>query len=212
MKKNIRLKGANDIYLLLKFTNERKSCMEGWVKLYRKLLSSNIFQNEKLLKVWIWCLLKASHKECTQLVGRQTVNLKEGQFVFGRKKASEELKMKESTVRDYMLLLKNLQNIDIKSDNKFSVITVLNWDLYQIDDKKSDSKTDNKSTTNQQQINTNKNIKNDKSIFIYFINKYKSNEKNFEKQMKIISQMRKDEKWDELTQDEQLDLQTAIFN
>lgn len=183
--------------------------MEGWVKIYRKLLSSNIFQNEKLLKVWIWCLLKATHKECTQLVGRQTVNLKEGQFVFGRKKASEELKMKESTVRDYMLLLKNLRNIDIRPDNKFSVVTVLNWELYQIKDEKSDSKSDNKSTTNQQQINTNKNIKN---IYIYFINKYKSNEKIFEKQMKILSEMRKDEKWDELTQDEQLDLQTAIFN
>lgn len=211
MKKNIRLKGANDIYLFLKFTNERKSCMEGWVKLYRKLLSSNIFQNEKLLKVWIWCLLKASHKECTQLVGRQTINLKEGQFVFGRKKASEELKMKESTVRDYILLLKNLRNIDIQSDNKFSVVTVLNWELYQIDDKKSDSKSDNKSTTNQQQINTNKNVKNDNNIYLYFINKYKSNEKEFSKQIKIISQMQRDPKWKELSEDEQMALRNEIW-
>jgi hypothetical protein len=30
--------------------------------------------------------------------------------------------------------------------------------------------------------------------------------------MKILSVMRKDEKWNELTQEEQLELQTAIFN
>ena len=51
-----------------------------------------------------------------------------------------------------------------------------------------------------------------KDIYLYFINKYKSNEKDFNKQMKILSKMRKDEKWNKLTQEEQLELQTAIFN
>ena len=51
-----------------------------------------------------------------------------------------------------------------------------------------------------------------KDIYYYFINKYKSNEKDFSRQMKILSEMRKDEKWDELTKDEQLELQTAIFS
>ena len=70
--------------------------MEGYIKLYRKLLESPVFQNEKALKVWIWCLCKATHKDREQLVGRQIVNLKTGQFIFGRKKASEELKINET--------------------------------------------------------------------------------------------------------------------
>lgn len=145
--------------------------MTGWIKLHRKLLDSPIFQNEKLFKVFAYCLMKASHKEHTQLVGRRVVHLQKGQFVFGRKRASEELRLKESTVRDYVKLLEKLGNIDIKSDNKFSVITVVNWAIYQNDEEISDSKndkksttnqhqTDNKSTSNQQQINTNKNVKN----------------------------------------------------
>ena len=157
--------------------------MTGWIKLHRKLLDSPIFQNEKLFKVFAYCLMKASHKEHTQLVGRRVVHLQKGKFVFGRKRASEELRLKESTVRDYVKLLEKLGTIDIKSDNKFSVITVVNWAIYQNDEEISDSKNDkksttnqhqmdSKSTTNQQQINTNKNVKNVEN------DKNEKNEKN----------------------------------
>ena len=50
--------------------------MTGWIKLHRKILDSPIFQNEKLFKVFAYCLMKASHKEHTQLVGRRVVHLK----------------------------------------------------------------------------------------------------------------------------------------
>mgnify|MGYP007034115816 CR=1 FL=1 len=62
----------------------------SYIKLFRKLLNSPIFENEKALKIWIWCLLKATHKKREQLVGQQIVNLEKGEFVFGRKQASEE--------------------------------------------------------------------------------------------------------------------------
>ena len=47
---------------------------KSYIKLFRKLLNSPIFENEKALKIWIWCLLKATHKERLQLVGQQEVN------------------------------------------------------------------------------------------------------------------------------------------
>lgn len=137
----------------------------GWIKLHRKLLDSAIFQNEKLLKVFLWCLLKAAHKGHEQLVGRQTVHLIPGQFVFGRNAAAAELNMAPSTVYDYILLLQLGGTISIKSGNKFSVVTVENWSLYQSEDENSGSKSGNKSATNRQQIgtnNNNKNVKNEK--------------------------------------------------
>jgi len=127
-----------------------------------------IFQNEKLLKVFIWCLLKASHSEHEQLIGRQKVTLQPGQFPTGRHKAAVELNMSPSTAWSYLKLLKANNTIDIKSNNKFSVVTVANWGLYQSEDNKPDSKSDNiydnKKTTNRQQIDTNKNDKNDKMV------------------------------------------------
>lgn len=83
--------------------------MEGWIKLHRKLLESMIFQNENILKIWVWCLLKASHSEKEILVGRQIVSLKKGEFVTGRKKAAEELKINENTFYTNIKLLERLR-------------------------------------------------------------------------------------------------------
>lgn len=125
---------------------------QGYIKLYRALIDSDIFQNEKLFKVFIWCLLKATHKERDQVIGRKTIRLKEGQFIFGRLKASSELNMAPSTVWDYMKLLEKHKNININSNNKYSVVTIEKWRIYQtkenITDNKSNNNTDSKSTTN----------------------------------------------------------------
>lgn len=151
--------------------------LHGWIKLHRQLLESTCFDNEKLLKVWIYCLLKATHKEHEQLIGRQKIILKPGQFIFGRNQAAEKLKMKPSTVWDYMNILKDKKSIDIKSNNKYSVITIDKWENYQVIDEDTDSKPNNKSTTNRQQIDTNKNVKNvknDKEVHIDIFNHWNS--------------------------------------
>ena len=137
--------------------------MKNWLKLNRSILSSSVFDNPKLLKVWIWCLCKASHKEHDQVVGKQVQHLEAGQFIYGRKKASEELKIPESTLNDYMKLLQKMKNINIKSNNKYSVVTIENWTLYQGDHRQNRhqirQQMDNKWTSNGQQLDTNKNVK-----------------------------------------------------
>lgn len=142
---------------------------KGWIKLHRQLLKSNCFQNEKLLKVWIWCLLKATHTGYQQQIGRQLVPLEPGQFPTGRYKAGYELGMNPSTAWNYLLLLKKSGNIDIKSHNKYSVVTVVNWAVYQGEGEELPQQTsqqiDSKLTTNSQQIDTNKNVKNVKNEY-----------------------------------------------
>ena len=132
---------------------------ETWIKLYRKLLQSPIFENEKALKIWVWCLLKATHTDRNQLVGQQIVELKKGQFIFGRKKASEELKMTESIIYKYIKLLEKLEMISMESNNKFSVVTVEKWENYQLEDLKSNNKvttTFSKSNSKSRKITTTK--------------------------------------------------------
>lgn len=125
----------------------------GWVKLHRKILSDPIFTSEKGLKIWVWCLLKSNHKDTTVFLDRQKVNLTSGQFVFGRESASEKLKMSPSTVWSWIKRLETDNYIDIKSTNKFSVITIKNWTKYQ-----------SFLTTDKQLIDTDNNDKNDKKI------------------------------------------------
>lgn len=137
--------------------------MSGWIKLHRKILDSPVFENEKILKVFMYCLLQASHKDHTHLVGTQVVNLKAGQMVFGRESWSKRLKIKESTLYRYMKLLETLNIVEIKTNNKFSIVTVVNWGVYQDSNNQSEQQMDNKRTTDEQQMDTNKNVKNEKN-------------------------------------------------
>lgn len=140
---------------------------QGWIKLYRKSIESRVFQNEGLWKVWTWCLLKVNHS--TQWVSLKTgrgsieVECKRGQFIFGRLAAAKELNMNATTVWKRMQKLKNMQNIDIKSNSQYSVITLLNMSTYQPDEIKSDSKSDQQVTSKEQASDTNKNEKNEKN-------------------------------------------------
>lgn len=135
---------------------------EGYIALWRKTLDSRIFQNEGLLKVWVWCLLKASHKKrWTALkTGRGIIEIEilPGQFIFGRHSAAKELKMVPSTVWKRIVKLKNLSSLNIKSNKQYSIINIINWDIYQIENNKSDkqvtSKNGLKNAVNPLQIDT----------------------------------------------------------
>lgn len=162
---------------------------DGWIKLHRCLMNKAIFDNEKLLKVFIWCLLKASRKEREQAVGLQKVLLAPGQFIYGRNRASQELNMPGTTIHRYMTYLKDNRTIDIKPNNKFSVVTVVNWGFYQSQEEEVDSKTDNKRTTNGQQMDTNKNSKNSKNVNKDIIREFTSNE-NLIQTIKDFKEMR----------------------
>lgn len=123
--------------------------MNGWIKLHRQLLNSAIFKNERLLKVWVWCLLKAEYKQSETMVGNQLVKLEKGQFIFGREEASKELGIKESTLYKDMKNLEKLNFCNIKSNNKFSVITIEKWEFYQDTEENENNKNNNNVTTTE---------------------------------------------------------------
>jgi len=137
---------------------------EGWVKLYRKSIESQVFQNEGLWKIWCWCLLRANHKDSWVPVktgkGRSTVFVKRGQFIFGRKTAAKELKMKPSTVQKRMQILANMQNLIIQSNTHYSLITIRNYDYYQGNEL---NEVSSKVSTKYHPSITNKNDKNEKN-------------------------------------------------
>lgn len=105
--------------------------MQGYIKLHRKILDNGLFADAELLKIFIWCILKANTEE-TVVYGRK---VGVGQFITGRISASEELHIKPTTVYKRMQRLKAQGYIDINSNTKNSLITVCNWKSYQMDTK-----------------------------------------------------------------------------
>ena len=141
----------------------------GWLRLYRIAMDGPIWQNKNMWRVFTWCLMKASHKGHVQMVGLTKIKLEPGQFVFGREVASRETGLPPSTVWGCMQWLKSNNTIDIKSDNKKSVVTLVNWAFYQSCDDESDSKANGKSKhrstagRHKQEDLLSEDLKNDKS-------------------------------------------------
>jgi len=115
-----------------------------------------MLRNQQTWAFWCWCLLRASYKEKKVQVGLQQVVLQPGQFIFGRKKASKDLHLSEQQVRGCLEFMKDNKKVTIKSTNKFSIITIINWDIYQSD--KITEQPTNQPASNQQ-ATTNKNSK-----------------------------------------------------
>lgn len=103
----------------------------GYVLTWRKTLDSGWLRNHKLWAFWSYCLLKATHREFDAIVGLQVVHLLPGQFIFGRKVASKETGLTEQEIRTVIAFLIKAGNLTIKTTNKFSIITIVNWHIYQ---------------------------------------------------------------------------------
>jgi hypothetical protein len=140
--------------------------MSGWISLHRKIRQNAVFNDVQLLRLWLICLMEASHKEHKILVGKQMVELQPGQFVTGRfeigAKYNEGLKPKDRvqdlTVWRWLKTLESLDFLIIESNNKFSLCTVAKWAFYQNNDQQNDQQMINKRSTNDQQMITNNNV------------------------------------------------------
>jgi len=155
---------------------------EGWIKLYRKLLDSPVFIKPEILKVFIWCLLKATHKEHRQVLGCQEMTLRSGQFIFGRKVAAKELNMKESTVRNYIDFLTgrkkyvnrhNDRELDIHPFSKYSIVMVRNWIKYQKLGQESGQQQDTNNNGNKTSLKRDENQTNEMEKSLDEVKKFK---------------------------------------
>lgn len=109
---------------------------KGWVKLSRGLIDSAIFTDEKTLKIWVWCLLKAAYHESDTIINGSVVHLNKGQFIFGVHAASNALSMSVKCIRTRMLALEKLGMISRKPTNKFTIITICDWEQMQCEEPK----------------------------------------------------------------------------
>ena len=143
---------------------------DGYIKLHRQLLESSVFANTTGLKIWIWCLLKATYKKRFMSMkigkGNTTINLDIGQFVFGRFSAEEELSIDGSTIYKWMKKFESDGMIQLQSNSHYTLVTICNWNDYQQDEEQEvttkEQPSNNQVTTKEQPSNTNKKVKNSK--------------------------------------------------
>jgi len=140
----------------------------GWVKLHRKMLDNPIIMKDaEHLAVWMYLLLNATHAEYPALFKGKKIMLQPGQLITGRKSIASTLDVNESKVTRILNAFEIEQQIEQQTSNKNRLITVVNWDKYQLCDQLTEQQLNNNRTTTEQQVNTNKknkNVKNEKNV------------------------------------------------
>lgn len=81
-------------------------------------------------------ILKANHKDRLITFNKEKITIFRGQHLTGRKILAKETGINESTIRHKLELLQNVGFLTIKSNNRFSIITILKYDEYQSDQEK----------------------------------------------------------------------------
>ena len=120
--------------------------MDGWVKLYRRFLNWQWFSRPEMVQIFIYILLSAAHKDHVW----QSVNIRRGEFPTSVDSLVRATGLTTQQVRTCLSRLERTGEITRKSTNKYTVISVCNFDSYQCDEEL-DQQTNNKQTTNKQQ-------------------------------------------------------------
>lgn len=141
--------------------------MDGWIKLHRKMIEWEWYNDNNTKVVFLHLLLTANHKDKKW----QGITIKRGQKITSLQHLAEETNLTIRQVRTSLSKLKSTSEITIKSTNKFTLVTIEKYSDYQDRDEENDKQNDkqddkrmtNERQTNDKQTTTNKNEKNDKN-------------------------------------------------
>lgn len=158
---------------------------DGYFLLHRSLFENPVVTKDAdFFVTWIYILSQAEWKSGKKVeFGGETIELQAGQFTTGvsnqmlsdLKKVNKGLNV--SKLNRVLKKLKIEKQIEQRSDHQCTLITVLNWDKYQISEQRNEQRVNNDRTTSEQRVNTNeevnkgikeeenKDLSNDKSIY-----------------------------------------------
>lgn len=123
----------------------------GYVSLFRSMLEWEWFKDSSTLHIFIYCLLKANHKD-KKYKGDV---VKRGSFLTSRKLIAEETGLTEQKVRTALNHLKSTNELTISTSSKGTIVSINNYDKFQ---RVTNDLTNKQPTTNQRStINNNDN-------------------------------------------------------
>lgn len=144
--------------------------MTGFIKIHKKMLDWGWYGDVNVRLTFFHLLIVANWKDKDW----NGIRIKRGQAIIGRFETSKKIGISSQQLRTSLNKLKSTNEITIKTTNKYSVVTIINYKNYQDEEKKATNKTPSKQPTSNQQVTTPKEVKNNKKIYIPTILEFKS--------------------------------------
>lgn len=101
----------------------------GWLKIYRSIVDWEWFSEHDMTVFFIWCLCNANVDERMW----RGVYIKPGQLVVSRSTVCKELGISERRYRTIISRFAKSGEISVKPQGAFSILTIMNWEIYQED-------------------------------------------------------------------------------
>ena len=126
---------------------------QGWIKLHRQILESDIWIRDKDEKfdrrsAWIDLLLLSNHEDRKVIFDGSAVDVKRGQFITSVRKLSERWGWGNAKTLKFLKMLEDLKMIEKNSNNRRTLITIVNYSFFQdganTDGTQTDTQTDHK--------------------------------------------------------------------
>lgn len=145
----------------------------NWVKFTESLLTWKWFHDSKTVHLFFYLLTRANWKPSFYM----SIRIERGQLATGLFRIQKDTGLSIQSIRTCLKRLKSTNELTIKSTNKFSIITLCNYDLYHPDHlvnqqttQQADQQSINKQVTNEQQHpkknkNSNNSKKNKNPVF-----------------------------------------------
>lgn len=129
--------------------------MSGWIKLHRAMTEWEWRRDLPVYRIFMELLITANY-EPSRFEG---YTIPVGSLVTGRKSLSVITGLTEQQVRTSLNKLISTNEITIKTTNKFSIISIVNWSKYQGDNQETNQPITNDQPTINQRITTSKESK-----------------------------------------------------
>lgn len=117
----------------------------GWIKIHRKMLKWEWYDDINVKTLFIHCLLKANYEDKNW----RGAIVKRGSFITSDEHLALETKMSRQEVRTAIGKLISTNEIHKQATNKYTILSVINYDTYQ-NNSTDQQPTNNQPVTNQQ--------------------------------------------------------------
>ena len=107
------------------------SMRRGFIVLWRKFTETSFYKDSYMVHLAIHLILMANHEPRKFTMSGQEQTLERGQHLTGRKRLSDDLNIPEATIARKIKILEKIGFLTLKTNNKFTIITICNYGRYQ---------------------------------------------------------------------------------
>lgn len=108
--------------------------MTGWISLHRSIEDHWMFKEKRTFskfEAWIDLLMMVNHKENKVLLGNELITVGRGQKITSIRQLCDRWSWSNNKVKNFLELLKSDGMLNVESDTKKTVLTIVKYDLYQ---------------------------------------------------------------------------------